>query len=84
MSFHVSWEPEARKDRGYLWVTAADPSAVRAACDAAEAALARDPFKGTTFLSEGLWRLVVPPVMVYFEIDRGGRRVKITDVLPAP
>jgi hypothetical protein len=84
VSFHVTWDPEARKDRAYLWATAPDPAAVRAACDAAEAALARDPYQGTTFLSEGLWRLVVPPVTVYFEIDPVGRQVKITDVLPAP
>jgi len=84
VSFHVTWDNEARKDRAYLWATAPDPAAVRAATDAAAAALGRDPYQGTTHLSEGLWRLIVPPVMVYFEIDHAGRQVTITDVLPAP
>lgn len=84
MSFHVTWDPEAQKDRAYLWATSPDPAAVRAACDAAEAALRDDPYRSTVPLSEGLWKLVVPPVMVYFDIDPDARAVTITDVLPAP
>jgi hypothetical protein len=64
-----------------LW--AVDTVAVRAATDAAEAALGLDPYQGTTHQSEGMWWIVVPPVVVCFEIDPVGRRVRITDVVSA-
>ncbi|MGZ4530922.1 MAG: hypothetical protein ACXVXP_01065 [Mycobacteriaceae bacterium] len=81
MNFALSLDDDAVVAAARLWVI--NPVAVRTATDAAEASLRDDQYRGTTQLSEGLWWIVVPPVVVCFEIDPVGRRVKITDVLPA-
>lgn len=81
MNFSVSWTDDALVSAARLW--AVDTAAVRAATDAAVAALRSDPYHGTTHQSEGLWRIVVAPVVVCFEIDPVGRRVRIIDVVSA-
>lgn len=40
--------------------------------------LQRDPFKYGKYLSEGLWRMIVSPIIVFFEVD--GDRVKVDSV----
>jgi hypothetical protein len=47
--------------------------------------LADDPTRNGRLLSEGLYRLVVSPLVVFYEIDLLGQVVRITDIghLPA-
>ena len=80
MSFTVRWHPTGRGELHQVWVTAPNPAAVRAAAEAAERILANDPFGSGQHLAEGLWRAVVPPLVVYYSIDTAQRVVVISNV----
>ena len=80
MKFTVEWEPPIRHELHELWAVAPDPAAVRAAHDEVERLLGTDPFGAGRHLSEGLWRLVVPPLVVHYTINPDARMVEITDV----
>jgi hypothetical protein len=76
----VWWEPDALDMLAAAWVEAPNRAAVTAAQAAADALLASDPTAFADHLCEGLWRLTVPPICVYFTTDAGIRRVVVTAV----
>jgi hypothetical protein len=80
VNFTVEWEPEAWGELHQLWAVAADPAAVRAAAEEAERLLGDDPTGKGQHLSEGLWRLRVPPLVVHFAVDPDLQYVRITDI----
>ena len=80
MNFTVRWEPDIYIELTQLWAISPDPAAVRAAREKVEVALADDPFRAGRHLSEGLWPLYVPPLVVHYTIDREQLLVEITDV----
>lgn len=80
MNFTVKWETGIRRELHYLWIAAPDPAAVRVASDAAEERLAADPYGAGRHLSEGLWLIHVPPLVLNYTIDPDRRLVEITDV----
>jgi hypothetical protein len=84
VSFTVSWVPNIRRELHLLWVTASDPAAVRVASDTIEQLLINDPTGSGTHLSEGLWRIVVAPLVVHYTIDTTRRHVEITDCARVP
>jgi hypothetical protein len=81
VNFTVKWETDIRRELHYLWAYGPDPAAVRAASDTAEERLAADPFGVGQHVSEGLWRLSVPPLLLHYEIDKEQQVVKITGVM---
>ena len=81
MNFTVGWEPDTRAELHQLWATLPDPAGVRAAADTAERLLGDDPIGNGQLLSEELWRIIVPPLRLYYEIDSTRRHVQITDIL---
>ena len=60
----MGWNSDALREFHELWATSPDPAAVRAAREAAERLLAADPSGAGRHLSEGLWRLRVPPLLL--------------------
>ena len=80
MNFGVDWGSGIRKELHLLWATAPDPAAVRNAAEKVEQQLGTDPYQSGKHLSEGLWRIVVPPLVAHYSIDASSRSVEITDV----
>ena len=80
MKFRVIWEPESSNDLHLTWVLARDPSSVRAARDAAEELLAADPYKAGEHVSEGLWRMSLPPLRLQYSINSTERTVTVNTV----
>lgn len=80
MNFAVDWESDVRRELHLLWATAPDPPAVRGAAETVERQLGTDPYQAGKHLSEGLWRIVVPPLVAHYSIDASSRSVEITDV----
>jgi len=80
VNFTVKWEAAIRHELHELWAVAPDPAAVRVAADTAERLFGIDPFGAGRHLSEGLWRVDVPPLVINYTIDPDQNEVKITDV----
>ena len=69
--FTIGWTVQAGIDLATAWVDATDPAAVNRAAAEVERALAADPTgHPAEHLSEGLWRLTVPPLAVFFEVNQ--------------
>lgn len=84
MTYRVEWVPDTYIELAYIWALAPDPAAVRLASRAIEIDLATDPHLTGQYLSEGLWKLVRPLLVVHYTIDTDQREVWITDVSPTP
>jgi hypothetical protein len=80
MRFHVQTEPDGEHDLHLAWVWSKDPAAVRAANDSAKELLANDPAKAGEHISEGLWRLDLPPLRFQYEIDFTEHIVTISNI----
>lgn len=80
MRFHVKWDPESEHDLHLAWVLSKAPVAVRAAGESAEEMLATDPAKVGEHVSEGLWRLELPPLRIQYEINFAERTVTISNI----
>ena len=81
--FEVVWEPGAEDMLAAVWVETANRNAVAAAQAAADALLAADPTAYADHVAEGLWRITVLPLCVYFAVDGTARRVVVSAVRPA-
>ncbi len=80
--YRVAWEDTARADVLTVLTQVGDLPSVTRAVAAIEDQLVADPLSGR-HLSEGLWRLVVPPVAVFYAIDLSARSVTIIQVAAA-
>jgi hypothetical protein len=78
--YTLVWTLEARIDLATVWIDATDRAAVNQAADQAEAILRSYPFGQAVHVSEGLWRLVVRPLVVHFAVDTSTRTVTISQV----
>jgi hypothetical protein len=78
MNFTVDWKPDADDNLADVWTAAHDQTDMTRAADLADQLLARDPLGLGEYLSEGLWRLRVPPLVVHYTIDFARRHVDIT------
>jgi hypothetical protein len=76
-AFTVDWDDDALQLLAAVWMQAADKQDVSDAIDAAEALLARDPLANGRTLSEGLYRIDVPPVIINYTVDTGAHHVEI-------
>jgi len=80
MEFEVIWTPPATNQLTDIWLAATDRNAVTLAQTAVDKLLAGDPFGCSRHLSEGLSTLRVPPLRVYFTVDRQLRKVSVEEV----
>lgn len=78
MNFFVSWKRSIRHELHLLWATASNSASVRTAAETIEHFLAVDPAGSGKHLSEGLWRIVVFPLVIHYTIDTDLRLVEIT------
>jgi mRNA-degrading endonuclease RelE of RelBE toxin-antitoxin system len=80
MNFTVDWEKGAENDLMDLWLAAPDQRAITTASAAIDQLLSTDPYAFGQHLSEGLWRLRVPPLVVHYSIDPNQQHVEVTAV----
>jgi hypothetical protein len=76
--FTVEWDPDAEIELARIWLHAGDPGAVTQAQAQINQLLARHPSGHGQPLSEGLWRIEVPPLVANYTIDDAGQHVQVT------
>jgi hypothetical protein len=82
--FTVEYIPEAENELARLWLSSDDPQAFAAASNQIDDLLARDPVRNGRLLSEGLYRLEVPPLIVTYSIDDARQYVEVNSVRCRP
>jgi hypothetical protein len=78
MFYTVEWAYNAEMELAAIWLRAANRQAVTPAQAAIDRLLRVDPVANGTALSEGLWRLAVPPLVVFYSIDETQRHVTVS------
>lgn len=76
--YRVEWEPAAEDELARIWLRSSDPQAVTLAQAQADQLRARDPIAHGRHLSEGLYRLDMPPLVLTFTINAADRLVEVT------
>jgi hypothetical protein len=76
--YTVTWLRDAERELANIWVQAHDRQAVTRAQAQIDVQLERDPFHFGTVVAEGLHKLVVPPLMVFFAVDSARRHVEVS------
>jgi hypothetical protein len=76
--FTVEWDPDAETELARIWLAAADPDEVTQAQARIDQLLARNPSGHGQPLSEGLWRIEVPPLVVNYTIGDANKHVQVT------
>ena len=77
MSYKVTWRPSAEQQLAGLWVNASDQNDVGAAADRIDDLLERGPL-GVGAIRFGASRtLLVPPLVVYYDMDQNAREVLV-------
>jgi hypothetical protein len=84
MNWYVDWVSVAEDQLADIWVLAPDRQAVTAAEAAIQNLLTRDPLGRGTAVSEGLRKLTVVPLTVYYEVDSVQRTVEVQAVAYTP
>ena len=79
MNFTVVYSPDAEDFLAELWLVGPDRQEITLAQYHIDQILSTDPFLGAKG-REGLFRLVVPPLSVVYEIHEEDRMVKVTGV----
>jgi plasmid stabilization system protein ParE len=78
--FTVVWTREAKDQLADIWTNATDRADVTAAAAAIDAGLLLDVADRGAPLSEGLRKLVVPPLVALFSVSEPDRLVEIAIV----
>jgi hypothetical protein len=84
MNYAVQWGDDALNGLGRAWIQAPDRQAVTRAQMAIDRLLGTDPLGHGTPVSEGLYKLVVPPLRVQFEVSEDERLVTVVFVRGIP
>ena len=78
--YSVALNEEAENDLIDIWVNAVDRNAVTQAQAEIERRLGSDPKAYGNFVSEGLWRIDLPPLVAFYSIDDARSAVQVTNV----
>jgi hypothetical protein len=78
MNFTVGWDTGAEDALATIWIAGPDFLAITRASATADQLLALDPLGLGEYLSEGLWWLRVPPLVVHYTVDLARRHVEVT------
>jgi hypothetical protein len=83
MSAHylVDWTDPISDTLTLWWAISTQPDALVWARNGIQYLLASDPHKHGTRVAEGLFKLTLPPLQVYFSIDSPNQRVEISHVV---
>ena len=84
MNYTVEWDPNALQELAAIWLNAADRQAVTDAEARVDALLGTDPLRHGTPVAEGLYKLTVAPLTVYYSVDQAPRHVEVSKVTPSP
>ncbi len=82
MSCSILWRQEAEEHLAEVWLRSAARPQVVAAVGEMESLLRRWPVGAAEHLSEGLWRLDVSPILVYFSVDPDQSQIIIEGIAP--
>ena len=77
-SFRVDWEPAAEDELARIWLRSNDRQAVTTAQAQADRLLGFDPLNHGRHLSEGLYCIDVPPLVVTYSVDTANRQVEVS------
>lgn len=78
--WQVVWDAEAEDQLAALWLVASDRAAITDAQAAADRRLSHDPSANGRHLSEGLYALDAPPLVLTYTIDNSSKTVTVTSV----
>ncbi len=78
--FMVGWRGEALQELAEIWLESDDRDAVVAATRDVDAELAQRPLEKSKEISEGLYRIDVLPLRVYFTVSIDDCKVEIVKV----
>jgi hypothetical protein len=78
--FHVEWDRSAELELARIWLRSSDPNSITAATARADQLLARDPIGNGRHISEGLYQLRVPPLVLSYSVDTARRIVEVSSV----
>lgn len=84
MPYQVEWSSTAEDQLADIWMAAPDPGAVTTATAARDALLARDPLGHGTDLREGLRKLRIVPLTVFYEVHTPHSLVEVSAVAYTP
>ncbi|HET6576027.1 MAG TPA: type II toxin-antitoxin system RelE/ParE family toxin [Fimbriiglobus sp.] len=79
-SFAVEFLLPAEDDLARIWLAAPDPDEVTRADATAEQLLSSDPAGRGVHLAEGLYRLTVAPLVLYYAIDDDRKLVRVASI----
>lgn len=80
-SWKVDWTTDAKQQLAAHWISAPDRNAVTIAADHIDQLLASDPRDLGQALPEELWKIVVQPLIAYFELHPATQTVEVTGVV---
>ena len=80
--YQVIWSSAALRQLAAIWnpASSADRLAITRAQHRIDKALAHDPKTAGHQLSEGLWKLHDPPLLVFYELNELHKILRVTDV----
>jgi hypothetical protein len=84
MPFTVEWDTDAENELARIYMQASDPLAVTQAQARADKLLSGNPVGNGQLLSEGLYRMHEPPLIVNYTVDLARRHVEVTWVRYCP
>ncbi len=66
--YRVEWDSYVEDELAEIWIVASDRDAVTAAQAAGDKLLSSDPYGAGTHVSEGLYRIRIPPLSMIYSI----------------
>lgn len=78
--FQVFWSSEALRQLAALWTAGTNRLEITRAQHQIDQALSSGPKSAGHELSEGLWKIDEPPLLVFYEINDVHKAVRVTDV----
>ncbi len=82
--YTVEWTSTAEDQLTDIWLVAPDPRAVTTATAAIDGLLARNPLAHGTEVQEGLLKIRIAPLTVYYEVDSSRSVVEVSAVAHTP
>jgi hypothetical protein len=82
--YTLDWDDEAHEALAAAYVVAFDQAAVTRAEYAAELLLSVDPLRHAVALPEGLFKLTIEPIVIYFWVEEAVRVVRISGAQVIP
>lgn len=82
--FTVVWRREAEEELAKLWLQATDRAALSSASVAIDRTLANDPAEKGADIGQGLFTLILAPLVVVYSISDDDRMVRVQLVRAVP